>query len=101
MKITDVEAIYLSLPAIQQRTDSSQDALLIKVTTDGGIVGWGEVDGSPLVARITSDDKDVRMPPEGEPRPSGDEGRRWIKTRRAPGYITQIKGTPTDYANGK
>ncbi len=55
MKITDVEAIYLSLPAIQQRTDSSQDALLVKVTTDAGIVGWGEVDGSPLVAKAVID----------------------------------------------
>ncbi len=51
MKITDVQAIYLRLPEIQQRTDSSQDALLVKVTTDSGLVGWGEVDGCPLVAK--------------------------------------------------
>ena len=51
MKITNVEAIYLRLPVIERRTDSSQDALLIKVTTDAGIVGWGEVDGCPLVTR--------------------------------------------------
>lgn len=51
MKITDVEALYLSLPEIQARTDSSQDALLIKVTTDAGLVGWGEVDGCPLATR--------------------------------------------------
>ncbi|MBV9784620.1 MAG: mandelate racemase/muconate lactonizing enzyme family protein [Acidisphaera sp.] len=51
MKITDVEAIYLRLPEIQQRTDSSQDALLVKVSTDAGITGWGEVDGCPAVAR--------------------------------------------------
>ena len=31
MKITDVQAIHLRLPEIQQRTDSSQDALLAKV----------------------------------------------------------------------
>jgi L-rhamnonate dehydratase len=36
MKITDVEALYLALPKIEQRTDSSQDALLVKVTTDSG-----------------------------------------------------------------
>jgi L-rhamnonate dehydratase len=42
MKITDVQAIYLRLPEIQQRTDNSQDALLIKVTTDAGPVEWGE-----------------------------------------------------------
>jgi L-rhamnonate dehydratase len=51
MKITNVEALYLALPKIEQRTDSSQDALLVKVTTDAGLVGWGEVDGSPLVAK--------------------------------------------------
>jgi hypothetical protein len=31
MKITDVQVIRLRLPEIQQRTDSSQDALLAKV----------------------------------------------------------------------
>jgi hypothetical protein len=31
MEITDVQAIHLRLPEIQQRTDSSQDALLAKV----------------------------------------------------------------------
>lgn len=47
MKITNVEALYLRLPEIKVRTDSSQDALLIRITTDAGIVGWGEVDGCP------------------------------------------------------
>jgi L-alanine-DL-glutamate epimerase-like enolase superfamily enzyme len=51
MKITDVQAIYLRLPEIQQRTDSSQDALLVKVSTDAGLDGWGEVDSCPLVAK--------------------------------------------------
>jgi L-rhamnonate dehydratase len=51
VKITDVQAICLRLPEIQQRTDSSQDALLVKVTTDAGVVGWGEVDGCPPVAK--------------------------------------------------
>lgn len=47
MRITNVQAIYLQLPEIQQRTDSSQDALLVKVSTDAGVMGWGEVDGCP------------------------------------------------------
>lgn len=51
MKITNVEALYLRLPKIEARTDSSQDALLVKITTDAGIVGWGEVDGCPAVAK--------------------------------------------------
>ena len=55
MKITDVEAIYLRLPEIKARTDSSQDALIVKVTTDSGITGWGEVDGCPYVTKAIID----------------------------------------------
>jgi hypothetical protein len=33
MKITDVEALYLRLPEIQARTDSSQDALIVKASS--------------------------------------------------------------------
>ena len=51
MKITDVEAIYLRLPKVEARTDSSQDALIVRLTTDSGITGWGEVDGAPTVAK--------------------------------------------------
>jgi L-rhamnonate dehydratase len=51
MKVTDVEALYLRLPEIQARTDSSQDALIVKVSTDAGIAGWGEVDGCPSVVK--------------------------------------------------
>jgi L-alanine-DL-glutamate epimerase-like enolase superfamily enzyme len=51
VKITDVEALYLRLPEIQARTDSSQDALIVKVSTDAGITGWGEVDGCPYVTK--------------------------------------------------
>ena len=51
MKITNVEALYLRLPEIKARTDSSQDALLIRITTDAGIIGWGEVDGCPWVIK--------------------------------------------------
>ncbi|MDX6749406.1 mandelate racemase/muconate lactonizing enzyme family protein [Geminicoccaceae bacterium 1502E] len=51
MKITNVEALYLRLPSIEARTDSSQDALIVKVSTDAGITGWGEVDGCPAVAK--------------------------------------------------
>ena len=51
MKITDVEAIILRQPALDDGiADGSQDDLVIKVHTDEGIVGIGEVDSSPLVA---------------------------------------------------
>jgi L-alanine-DL-glutamate epimerase-like enolase superfamily enzyme len=55
MKITRVEAFYLRLPVIEARTDSSQDALLVRIETDAGITGWGEVDGCPLVAKAVID----------------------------------------------
>lgn len=51
MKITDVQAHYLRLPDIQARTDSSQDALIVQIDTDAGLIGWGEVDGCPSVVK--------------------------------------------------
>ncbi len=51
MKIVDVEALVLSLPQIRERTDGTQDMLLVRVTTDTGIVGYGEVDSAPIVAK--------------------------------------------------
>ena len=55
MKITDVTAIYLRLPEIKARTDSSQDALLVRIDTDAGVTGWGEVDGCPWVTKAIID----------------------------------------------
>jgi L-alanine-DL-glutamate epimerase-like enolase superfamily enzyme len=51
LKITGVEAIYLRLPDVKQQCDSGQDALIVKVTTDAGIVGYGEVDSNPMGAK--------------------------------------------------
>ena len=51
MKITRVEPIYLKLPTINERCDGSQDTLIVRVHTDAGLVGVGEVDSSPLVAK--------------------------------------------------
>lgn len=50
MKITDVKVMYLRLPEIQVRCDGTQDVLLVRVETDAGITGIGEVDSSPLIA---------------------------------------------------
>lgn len=56
MKITDVEAIYLKLPDLDAtKCDGTQDTLLIRVCTDEGITGIGEVDSSPLVAKAVVD----------------------------------------------
>src|ERR1700704_3614872 len=51
MKITRVETIYLAQPEVKFQCDSGQDALIIKVYTDAGITGIGEVDSNPLGAK--------------------------------------------------
>lgn len=51
MKITDVEAIWLRLPEIDERCDGTQDTLVVRVHTDEGVSGIGEVDSSPAVAK--------------------------------------------------
>jgi len=51
LKITDVEALYVRLPQVKEQCDSGQDALIVKITTDGGIVGYGEVDSHPLAVK--------------------------------------------------
>jgi L-alanine-DL-glutamate epimerase-like enolase superfamily enzyme len=51
MKITRVEPIPLRLPEVNERCDGSQETLVVKVHTDTGLVGVGEVDSSALVAK--------------------------------------------------
>src|SRR5436305_302144 len=51
MKITQVEAIYLRQPQVKQQCDSGQDALIVRVSTDAGITGLGEVDSAPLAVK--------------------------------------------------
>lgn len=53
MKISSVEAIELRLPEtkIEFKATAAQDALIIKIHTDVGIVGIGEVDSSPRMAK--------------------------------------------------
>lgn len=56
MKITDVEAIVLRQPALDDGiADGSQDDLVIKVHTDEGIVGIGEVDSAPEAVKALVD----------------------------------------------
>jgi L-alanine-DL-glutamate epimerase-like enolase superfamily enzyme len=51
MKITRVEPIHLRLPDVNERCDGSQETLVVRVHTDAGIIGVGEVDSSSLVAK--------------------------------------------------
>jgi L-rhamnonate dehydratase len=53
VKITAIEPIVLRLPEIDtSRADGTQDAFLVRVHTDEGIVGIGEADTSPHLARM-------------------------------------------------
>lgn len=52
MKITKVEAIPIrQKTAIQAINDSSQDGLIVRIQTDAGITGYGEVDSAPWVCK--------------------------------------------------
>jgi L-alanine-DL-glutamate epimerase-like enolase superfamily enzyme len=51
MKITDVEVICLRVPKIGERCVWGEDAVVVRVHTDEGIVGIGETDSSPLVVK--------------------------------------------------
>jgi L-rhamnonate dehydratase len=56
VKITKVEAIPVTQhQVIQLINDSSQDGIIIKVHTDEGIVGYGEVDSAPWVIKSIID----------------------------------------------
>jgi L-rhamnonate dehydratase len=49
MKIHKVRAVPLRLHSVNDSVDGTQDNLLIRVETDEGLVGYGEVDSSPGV----------------------------------------------------
>src|SRR5437764_10135720 len=51
MKLTRVEPIHLRLPEVNERCDGSQETLVVRVHTDAGLTGVGEVDSSSHVAR--------------------------------------------------
>lgn len=51
MKVTRVESIYLRQPEVRYLCDSGQDALIVRVETDAGITGIGEVDSNPMAAK--------------------------------------------------
>ena len=55
MKIVDVTALVLRLPEVTDACDGTQDTCLIKVETDEGITGWGEVDSCPTVVKAIID----------------------------------------------
>ena len=56
MKITEVEAIILRQPVVDGAiADGSQDDLIVRIHTDEGITGIGEVDSAPEVVKAVFD----------------------------------------------
>lgn len=56
MIITQVEALILRQPIVDAtRADGGQDTLVVRIHTDSGLVGVGEVDSSPEVTKAVID----------------------------------------------
>ena len=55
MKITQIICQVLRLETVEKKTAGTQDTLLIRVRTDTGLEGIGEVDSSPEVAKAVID----------------------------------------------
>ena len=51
VKISDVEAIHLRLPDVSETADGTQDVLIVRVYTDDGLVGIGEVSSQSFVCK--------------------------------------------------
>ncbi|MSV29862.1 MAG: mandelate racemase/muconate lactonizing enzyme family protein [Bryobacterales bacterium] len=51
MKIVSVEALHLRLPNIEEIADGTQDVLIIRIHTDAGITGIGEVSSQSYVCK--------------------------------------------------
>lgn len=55
MRITEIVCQLLRIPSVEQRTASSQDAVLVRVRTDTGLEGIGEADSQPEVVKAIID----------------------------------------------
>ncbi|HYM13573.1 MAG TPA: mandelate racemase/muconate lactonizing enzyme family protein [Bryobacterales bacterium] len=51
MKITSVEALHLRLPNVEEIADGTQDVLVIRISTDAGLTGIGEVSSQSYVCK--------------------------------------------------
>lgn len=50
MQIDSVDFFYAAMPEVTLEADGSQDALIVRVASDDGHVGWGECEASPLTS---------------------------------------------------
>jgi len=55
VKITEVICQLLRVPSVEQKTASSQDAVLVRIRTDSGLEGIGEADSQPEVVKAIID----------------------------------------------
>lgn len=56
MKTTKIEAIPLRIPEVSSKAnDGAQETVIVKIHTDEGIVGIGEVDASPFMVKAVLD----------------------------------------------
>jgi L-alanine-DL-glutamate epimerase-like enolase superfamily enzyme len=55
MRITDVESIVLRLPEVREIGDGCQSILLVRIHTDEGVTGIGEVHTNPPAAKAILD----------------------------------------------
>ena len=55
MKISQIRCQVLRVPAVEAKTASSQDAVIVRVRTDTGLEGIGEADASPEVVQAIVD----------------------------------------------
>jgi L-rhamnonate dehydratase len=51
MRITRIDAIQLRLPEVREIFDGTQDVLVVRVNTDEGVTGYGEVVSASAVAK--------------------------------------------------
>src|SRR5262249_59369595 len=51
MKIASVEALHLRLTRVEEKADGTQEVMVVRVVTDGGLVGHGEAVSNATVAR--------------------------------------------------
>src|SRR5262245_1581333 len=51
MKIADIEALHLRIQRVELKADGTQEVLLVRVTTDEGLVGHGEAVSNASVVR--------------------------------------------------
>ena len=51
MLVAEIEALHMRLGRVEEKADGTQEVLLVRVTTDTGLVGHGEAVSNATVAR--------------------------------------------------